>query len=173
MRIKMRATVFVLAIVTIVILLLLVGRKPRNPLPVLGNVGAETQEISARLLSLIDESIGTSPTEKILIGYRRENEVLVLTTNRTMVSKAICMNPNSKEMLEYVQIARAESSGIGISNDVVPTIEVQDEWVIVIFPDPESEKWIDGPPCPGASEYYAIVTIDIKTKTVLDVLTER
>jgi len=95
-----------------------------------------------------------------------ENGELV-ATYRTITAKAVRMDSASAEAREYSRIARdiTATPSITIPDDVVPTVDMHGEWVIVTFPyandmdENLKATWI-------WSDYYAEVIIEAKTRAV-------
>jgi len=129
------------------------------------DTSSENRETSKSLLSLVAESTGISPTEKILITTRWEDGEMIVITNKTMASKIIRVESDTEEVAEYIQIALATVARMKIPDDIEPIVEIQGEWVIVTFPwrpptPPPKGYRIAGP------SYFAKIIIDIKTKVV-------
>jgi len=80
----------------------------------------------------------------------------------------IPIDADAPEVVEYVQIALAKTKDTGISDDIKPTVAIQGECVIVIFPgrlfDPSTGRYILGQS--GHTEVF----IDIETKTATGML---
>jgi hypothetical protein len=164
-----RIVIFISAVATIIILLLLLSAI--NSEPRITNVenggdagNTENGEILTYFLPFIAESLKAPPMEKSLSYF--DNGIFV--TRTWTEPKRIPVDPDSSEVAEYVQIARIRVKDWNTPPSTDPIVEIQGEAIVVTFPCPPDstpEGYIYLGP-----DFLVRISIDIKTKAVLEVL---
>jgi len=128
----------------------------------------ENYVIPARLNSLINESIGETPTEHIMYFGQWVNGVPVDITNKTMMTIPIRVENNMPEIAEYIKITREYNpKSTETLNKIEPVVEIQGEWIMITYPTtdeklPRIERGMGKP-------FFLSFYIDIKTKGIISI----
>ena len=162
-------TVFVIIIVLTVTFFLLFTESQKRYTTTSENSDTKNRTIENESTSisnlLIADTLKETPMVRI-VQHDDENMENTIT-NKMITQEVVHVDSDIVVMTEYVQIALTEAKKVmKIPDDIVPTIEVQDETIIVTFPwrppEPPPEGYLVAGP-----DYFARVTIDIKTKAVI------
>ena len=160
MKPNVKITIFSLIITTILIMLLPPVLSIKNQSII------DTEPIPEH--ALFTSEINDSPVEKYFITRHFSYNALITKTNKWNESKTMINDSDSVDFIDYIQLAKT-CHGLFIPDDAEIIVEIQNDKIVVIFnPNPE---WVKTQkPYPGLDDHYVEVVIDIKNKSILEIL---